>query len=170
MHAVRLKRFMRGMTRSTLILLALTLVACTTQKQTGVVGAAATPLNDLNLVKEKIPAVLVEAQSEPYAIPSDQSCTSLDAIVFALDAVLVPDFDAPDSDKKPGLIKRGSKAAGKAAVGSFQRTIEGFIPFRGWVRKLSGAERHSKQVAAAVAAGVVRRAFVKGMRASKGCL
>jgi hypothetical protein len=37
------------------------------------------------------------------------------------------------------------------------------------VRKLSGAERHSKQVAASIAAGTARRAFLKGMATSQQC-
>jgi hypothetical protein len=43
------------------------------------------------------------------------------------------------------------------------------VPFRGWVRKLSGAERYSRQVAAAIAAGAARRAFLKGLAQGKGC-
>ena len=37
------------------------------------------------------------------------------------------------------------------------------IPFRGWIRKLSGAERHDKYVQAAITAGAVRRAYLKGL-------
>jgi hypothetical protein len=37
------------------------------------------------------------------------------------------------------------------------------------VRKLDGAERHSKEVAAAIAAGSVRRAFLKGVGQALGC-
>jgi len=48
-------------------------------------------------------------------------------------------------------------------------TTEGLVPFRGWVRKLSGAERYSKQVQAAIAAGAARRAFLKGLMAAKAC-
>lgn len=155
--------------RSTPVLLALVLVACTTQKQSGVVDAAATPLRDLNVVHAEIPAVLVEAQKEPYSVPSVQSCASLEASARALDEVLGPDLDAPASASNPGLIERGSSAAGTAAVGALRRTAEGVVPYRGWVRKLSGAERYSKQVAAAIAAGTVRRAFLKGLRVSKEC-
>jgi hypothetical protein len=46
---------------------------------------------------------------------------------------------------------------------------ESVIPFRGWIRKLDGAERHSKEVAAAIAAGSVRRAFLKGVGQTLGC-
>ena len=63
------------------------------------------------------------------------------------------------------LLERGADAAGNA----LQRTAEGVVPFRGWVRKLSGAERYSRQVAAAIAAGTVRRAFFKGLGQAQGC-
>src|SRR5882672_3105457 len=156
--------------RRSTVLLALVLLACATQKQPDVVNAATTPLSDLNVVHAEIPAVLVDAQKEPYAIPTgDQSCASLDASVVALDEVLGPDLDAPASASNPGLIERGSAAAGTAAVGALRRTAEGVVPFRAWVRKVSGAERYSKQVAAAIAAGTVRRAFLKGLRVSKEC-
>lgn len=131
--------------------------------------AATTPLNDLNLVQVKIPAVLLEARKAVYAVPQDQSCSSLDKIIRALDDVLAPDLDALVSDTRPGPIERGSNAVGKAAVGTLRRTVEGVVPFRGWVRKLSGAERHSKRIANAITVGMVRRAFVKGLRAAKEC-
>lgn len=169
MRAIKLPSFIHYVSRFASVLFALSLVACATESQSGVVGAAATPLNDLNLVREKIPVILLETEEEPYAVPSDQSCASLDAIVSALDEVLEPDLDAPVPDTDPGYIERGSDAAGKAAVGTLRSTVEDIVPFRGWLRKLSGAERHSKQVAAALAAGRIRRAFIKGLRISKAC-
>jgi hypothetical protein len=44
----------------------------------------------------------------------------------------------------------------KGAAGSI-------VPFRGWVRQLTGAERHARAVQTAVAAGRVRRAYLKGL-------
>lgn len=155
--------------RSTPVLLVLVLAACTTQQQSEFVDAAATPLGDLNVVHAEIPAALVEAQTKPYSVPSDQGCASLEASIRALDEVLGSDLDAPPSADNPGLIERGSSAAGTAAVGALRSTAESVVPFRRWVRKLSGAERYSKQVAAAIAAGTVRRAFLKGLRISKEC-
>src|SRR5258708_22824013 len=66
--------------RSTPVLLALVLVACASQTQSRVADMAATPLNDLNVVHAEIPAVLVEAQKEPYSVPSDRSCASLKGV------------------------------------------------------------------------------------------
>ena len=137
--------------------------------QSGVVDVAVTPLSDLNVVHAQVPAVLVDAQKQPYLVPSDQSCASLEASIRGLDEVLGSDLDTSASASNPVLIERGTGAAGTAAFGALRRTAEGVVPYREWVRKLSGAERYSKQVAAAIAAGTVRRAFLKGLRASKGC-
>jgi hypothetical protein len=151
--------------RSLLFLCVALLAACASNDQTRVTGAVATPLNDLNLVSAPIPDNLAQAQRAPYGAPSDSSCAGLAAEVHALDADLGPDLDAPASDSNPSLIERG----GSAVVGAVQKTAEGVIPFRGWVRKLTGAERYSRQVAAAIAAGTVRRAYLKGMAQAKGC-
>ena len=40
---------------------------------------------------------------------------------------------------------------------------------RGWVRKLSGAERHDRLVQTAITSGHVRRAYLKGLGESRGC-
>jgi hypothetical protein len=69
----------------------------------------------------------------------------------------------------PSLLDRSSDFAEDQAVGAVQRTAEGLVPFRGWVRKLSGAERYSKKVSASITAGSVRRAFSKGFAAAQHC-
>ena len=143
--------------------------ACASQDSSNVASAATTPLSDLNLVNAPIPEILAAAQRAPYVAPSDTSCASLAAQVRALDEVLGPDLDAPPTEANPGLIERGGVAVGEAATGALRRTAEGVIPFRSWVRKLTGAERYSKQVAAAIAAGTVRRAFLKGLAVANAC-
>lgn len=155
--------------RITTLLLALTLCACSTTDQTKAGSAAVTPLNDLNLANAAIPDVLAAAQRGPYKLAPEQNCPMLDQDIKALDEALGPDIDAPSIDGNRGLLERGSDAGSGAAVGALQRTAEGVIPFRGWIRQLSGAERHSRQVAAAITAGGVRRAFLKGVRAAKNC-
>jgi hypothetical protein len=132
--------------------------------------AATAPLSDLNLVRAKIPPVLSAAQKAPYAVPTDASCNALAGEVTALDAALGPDLDAPASTEHPSLLERGGEAAGDAAAGALRNTAEGVIPFRGWVRKLTGAERYAKEVNAAIAAGGVRRAYLKGLGHAAGCL
>lgn len=147
----------------------LTLAACSSTAPDKAASAAATPFNDLNLLKVPIPEALQAAQRGPYALAAGADCVSLAAEIVALDEALGPDIDAPPSQAQRGLLERGVDAGSDAATGALQRTAEGVIPFRGWIRKLSGAERHSRQVTAAITAGGVRRAFLKGVRAAKAC-
>ena len=136
---------------------------------TQIADAAATPLSDLNLIRAEIPPVLITAQKGPYAVPLKASCEVIAANVQALDEALGPDLDAPLLTSDAGLAERGAEVVGNAAVGALRSAAEGVIPFRGWVRKLTGAERYAREVAAAIAAGTVRRAFLKGLGQAQGC-
>ena len=131
--------------------------------------AVEAPLADLNLVQEKIPAVLEAAVKAPYALPSERTCPALANEVNGLDGALGADLDTPPTAANPGLVARGSNLVGDTANDALRGAAESVIPFRGWVRKLDGAERHSKEVAAAIAAGSVRRAFLKGVGQALGC-
>lgn len=134
------------------------------------VGEAVTsPLNDLNLTSETIPEVLKEAAAAPYGLPTDVSCANLGAQVLALDGVLGADLDAPVTPNNPSLLERGAGEVGNASVSALRNTAEGIVPFRGWVRKLTGAERHSRKVAAAITAGAIRRGYLKGQAQARGC-
>ena len=146
-----------------------TLAACASKDTGRVTDAATRPMGDLNLVRDKIPDVLRQAQAKPYGVPEQVDCLSLVHRVHELDGVLGADLDTPPTADNPGLIERGTDAAGDAAIGALARTADGLIPFRGWVRKLTGAERHSRKVSAAIAAGTVRRAFLKGVATTNGC-
>jgi hypothetical protein len=153
-----------------LVLSTVAMASCATQESDKVTTAATTPLSDLNLVNAPIPETLIAAQQAPYALPASMDCAVIAADIRKLDEVLGPDLDAPVSEANKGLVERGVESAGGAAVGALQRTAEGVIPFRGWVRKLTGAERYSKRVAAAIAAGTVRRGFLKGLNAAQKCV
>ena len=155
------------------------LAACTTARSDGpdlqtktnaqITQAATVPFNDLNLVRADIPPVLVAAQKAPYALPADRSCPTLASDVRSLDAALGADLDTPATASNPSLIDRGSNAVSDAAGNALKGAAESVIPFRGWVRKLSGAERYSRDVAAAIAAGTIRRAYLKGLGQAAGC-
>ncbi|RZJ09728.1 MAG: hypothetical protein EOP39_10655 [Rubrivivax sp.] len=142
------------------------MTACASSSQDKVATAATTPLSDLNVVRAEIPEALKAAAAAPYAMPADASCTGLAASIQALDEVLGPDLDMPSVKGNTGLLERGEDAA----TGALQRTAEGVIPFRGWVRKLSGAERYARQVSAAITAGGVRRGFLRGLSVAKTCV
>jgi hypothetical protein len=130
--------------------------------------AAITPLNDLNLVHSEIPPILKAARKGPYARPADTGCAAVASEITALEEVLEPDVDATKPNHKPTLVQRGAVAIEDAAVGMVRDTTS-VIPFRDWVRKLSGAERNSKDVASAISAGNLRRAYLKGMASAGGC-
>jgi hypothetical protein len=152
--------------------LILLLITCSKPKPTPMAeqlaGVAVTPLNDLNLVRAKIPSVLLTAMKAPYAPPVDPTCEGLAREIQSLDAALGADLDAPHAPD-PSIVERGKTEAGAAVVGVVKSAAEALIPYRGWVRKLTGAERASRQVTKAIAAGIVRRAYLKGLGQARGC-
>jgi len=148
----------------------LALGACASKTVSRMGSAAAAPLNDLGITKQEIPAVLEKAKEDPYRPPASRSCTAIAREISELDEALGPDYDAqPAAKTEESFAGKASDVAEDQAVGAVQRTAEGLIPFRSWVRKLSGAERHAKHVAACLTAGSVRRAYLKGLAASQRC-
>jgi hypothetical protein len=129
----------------------------------------ATPPNDPNLVNAPIPALLLEAQRAPYAEPADGTCAGIAAQVLALDALLGADLDVPPTAANPSLIERSAGAVSAGGTQQVPGAAESVVPLRSWVRRPSGAERYSRDVAAAIAAGGVRRSYLKGVGAMRGC-
>lgn len=135
----------------------------------GITGAMQAPLRDVNIVRTKIPRVLLEAMDDPYRRPDKADCRSLIALVQPLDVALGEDIDRTPPAENEDLMDRGRKAAGGAALGAVASAAQDMIPMRGWVRKLTGAERHDRLVQSAVASGAVRRAYLKGLGEARGC-
>jgi len=127
-------------------------------------GAVTAPLRDVNMLRTKIPAALLQASANPYERPKIVSCPTILAALAPLDAALGPDLDAPQA-AVDSMGQRGRDAAWGAVAGM----TSDLIPWRSWVRKLSGAERHDRLVRQAIAAGAVRRAYLKGLGESHGC-
>ncbi|WP_293346167.1 hypothetical protein [Phenylobacterium sp.] len=134
-------------------------------KRESVQGAATTPLRDLNVVRAKIPEILLQALDDPYARPPRAfKCAALIGLIRPLDEALGPDLDrVPVGDEN--LMDRGKSTA----LGVAGDLAADAIPFRGFVRRLSGAEAHDRLVQSAIIAGNVRRAYLKGLGESKGC-
>lgn len=128
-------------------------------------GAVSAPLRDVNVVRTKIPEVLLEAMADPYARPEPASCRRIAALVGPLDEALGHDLDLP----RPDEIDRMQQGK-DAALGVMASLASDAIPFRTWVRKLSGAEAHDQLVHDAIIAGAVRRAYLKGLGETRGCL
>lgn len=152
--------------------LALTTAACGTMSDPRVAGqqgdfgdAVASPLYDINVLKTKIPVVLLEARDRPYQMPTPLTCNEIVRLLEPLEEALGPDLDQPPSGENPGLMERG----GELAVGAVEGAATGLLPLRSWVRRLSGAERYDQLVRESIIAGGVRRSFLKGLGQAGGC-
>ena len=127
-------------------------------KDVNAVDVVATPVSDLGLRNGKIPPVLEAAVADPYDMAGIRTCTQISTRVSELDMVLGPDRDIPQERAE----KLSAGRVAQAAVGSF-------IPFRGIIREVSGANSHQRKVNDAVEAGTARRAFLKGYGQARGC-
>ena len=127
-------------------------------------GAAESPLRDVNVLRTKIPEPLLFAMADPYSRPrKGWKCPELIAMVAPLDDALGDDLDVPPEEQ--GRMERGKGSVLGLAAGAASDAI----PFRSWIRKLSGAERHDDLVQKAILAGAVRRSYLKGLGEAKGC-
>jgi hypothetical protein len=122
---------------------------------------ASQPAKDVGITKTKIPAVLLDAVDQPYALPRARTCKGYTSAISDLNEALGPDFDA-NAKKNQDKFGRLASAGGEAVVNSL-------IPFRGLVREVSGAAPAERRLGAAINAGVARRGFLRGMAQSKGC-
>ncbi|MFT3996596.1 MAG: hypothetical protein QM667_04245 [Asticcacaulis sp.] len=139
------------------------------EKQNSLGSAVLAPLGDLNLRKLDIPDILIAARNAPYELKGLETCAALSTEVTALDAVLGPDIDSPKSEDERNLTQKGQDMADRSAVGAVRDASTGIIPFRGMVRKVSGADRHQRDIEAAIEAGQSRRAFLKGTGMARNC-
>lgn len=127
-------------------------------KSVNAVDVVATPVSDLGLRNGKIPPVLEAAVADPYDMAGIKTCAQISTRVSELDAVLGPDRDIPQDRAEKLSVGR----VAQAAVGQF-------IPFRGIIREVSGANSHQRKVDDAVEAGTARRSFLKGYGQARGC-
>ena len=147
------------------------LAGCSAARQVGAgFGDAATqPLVDLNVRRDQIPTVLLQAQANPYDRRNLSQCTTIGAEVARLDEALGPDRDEPPAPDSPTLNERAQDAIAEAMLDAIRDAATDFIPYRSWVRALTGAQARSKTVQDAVEAGRLRRAFLKGLGMRANC-
>lgn len=129
-----------------------------TNRDPNAMDVAATPVTDLNLRKDEIPQLLIDAQVKPYDLNGLSKCSQLAAQVGEFDAILGDDIDLPQSTTQRVSAGR----IGQYVVGSF-------IPFRGILREVTGAADQRRRMDAAITAGLIRRAFLKGVGTERGC-
>jgi hypothetical protein len=120
------------------------------------------PLSDINLKKKDIPAVLKAALADPYDLTGIKSCLGFATAITDLDMALGDDIDVAHEKSDEEKFGNGAGAIAKSVIGSF-------IPFRGVIRELSGANAQQRAWERAIYAGSVRRAFLKGMGQSNNC-
>lgn len=125
-------------------------------------NVATKPLKDLNIIKAKVAPEVERIMAAPYEITGIKTCAQFKAAVTELTAVLGPDVDAPEFQKKAKSPAEQALSLGESAAGSL-------IPFSGVIRRLSGAEHKQNYAKAAIYAGSVRRAYLKGTARAKGC-
>lgn len=123
-----------------------------------VMDVAKTPVTDLNLDKKEIPQVLIDATQKPYDLTGLKTCKQMQGAILELAQYIGPDLDLPQEERDR-----------ISALSVAKWFVTSFIPFRGLIREISGANDHQKKVQAAIQAGIARRSFLKGIGSTKGC-
>ncbi|MBB5746033.1 hypothetical protein [Brevundimonas variabilis] len=132
-------------------------------------GAATAPLDDFNLRRETIPTVLLQARNNPYDMRNLGRCSTIAREVARLDDALGPDTDEPPQGQGTTRSEQMADAGADLALDMVRDGVRDFIPGRSWIRRLSGAEQHSREVQASIQAGLMRRSFLKGMGMQQNC-
>ncbi len=128
------------------------------ERDASAVDVIATPAGDLNLRKNDIPQALLDAEAAPYDLRGLRRCNQISAAVRRIDAVLGDDIDIAET------------AGRKLKVGKTAQSVVGsFIPFRGLIREISGANEQERRLQSAIFAGTARRSFLKGVGLQRGC-
>ena len=134
----------------------------------GTVAAAAVPLEDLNLKRDKIPDELKRVDTIYPDVPPD-TCFMVDFEIRELDRVLGPDEDDVPTVASLSFREKMSARAEGMAIDSMRDLAADQIPFRDIVRRASGAKRHVRKRDEAFERGVARRTYLKGLGDAMGC-
>lgn len=123
------------------------------------------PLADLDLSKTDIPPALAKVAADPYAPPARPDCAGLKAEIDSLSILLGPDI-GPLRVNRDGNILSGDRVE-NSAFNTARGAAEGWIPFHGVVRELSGAAAHDRLVEHVMMAGFVRRSYLRGLASAR---
>jgi hypothetical protein len=138
----------------------------TADTRRGVTDAAYTPLRDVNLMRPEIPLLLRNLQY-PYSTATLTDCNAVTREIGQLDAVLGPESYQPGPNRN--IWDRSGDFLEEQAIQAAEGTASDLIPFRSWVRRISGASAAEREALRAVANGQQRRTFLRGYGASLGC-
>lgn len=120
------------------------------------------PLRDLNIVRDGIPPEIEAIMAEPYSLKGLRGCPDYAREIARLTAVLGPDVDSPEA-------KASGQTSTEFVLGTAESVVSGLIPGMGIIRRVSGAQAAQKRAQAAVLAGQLRRAFLKGRASGRNC-
>lgn len=139
-----------------------------TDTREGFGDAVMTPLSDLNLRRAPIPPKLEQIVS-PYEPIDVSTCEGIAREIRELSAILGPDIDEPATGNDPNLSQRAGEGAADLALDQVASAVTGFIPYRSVLREASGASAHERKIREVYDKGAQKRAYLKGIGASKGC-
>jgi hypothetical protein len=107
----------------------------------------------------EIPQLLKEIQTDPYKPPAAPACQTVPAEINEITKVIGRDFDSPTihQSREEDYKERGAGVA------------RSLIPYGGAFRAVSGADKKDKALREAVAAGVARRGFLRGVSLNMNC-
>jgi hypothetical protein len=152
------------------IALCAAIAACATGRtadtRRGVSGAASIPLRDVGLIRPEIPLLLRNLQY-PYSTASLADCAAVAREINQLDGVLGPESYQPGPNRN--IWDRSGDFVEDQTIQAAEDAASDLIPFRSWVRRISGANRAERDALRAVANGQQRRTFLRGYGASLGC-
>lgn len=135
----------------------------TTQQVRDSAGRIVTaPLRDLNVKQDPIPPLLLAVMDAPYSLAGLNGCAQYKAEIGRLTAVLGPDVDSPEASSS-------SATATEFVLGTAESVAGSLIPGAGLIRRFSGADAARRHAQAAVLAGQLRRAFLKGRASGRNC-
>jgi hypothetical protein len=164
---------MRARTSGKLVLLAaigLALTSCATGRtadtRRGITDAAYSPLRDINMIRPEVPLLLRNLQY-PYSTATLTSCAAVLDEIHQFDSVLGPESYAAGPNRN--IWDRSGDFVEEQTIQAAQSTAHDIIPFRSWVRRLTGANAADREALRAVANGQQRRTFLRGYGASLGC-
>jgi hypothetical protein len=138
------------------------------QVRRGVVDAAASPFRDIGLVRPEVPRTL---QSLKYPYSQTNLTLGCDQVLYEigqLDAILGAESFQPGAER--GISSKGLDAIEGAVLNAARDSAGDIIPYRGWVRRISGAAKAEKEASLAIVQGQTRRAYLRGYGAALGCL
>jgi hypothetical protein len=148
----------------------LVLASCATGRtadtRRGVTDAAYDPLRDVNMIRPEVPLLLRNLQY-PYSTANLTSCAAVLDEIHQFDAVLGPESYQPGPNRN--IWDRSGDFVEEQTIDAARDTAHDLIPFRSWVRRLTGASAAEREALRAVANGQQRRTFLRGFGASLGC-